>query len=292
MKELLIRSVFGLVFLAVVFVPIAADLLYGWHTFNLTLLLFALIGIRELYRMAGTQTQVVRNPLPGQLAAVIMFAPLLYSTLGDFLPLPALEFDLDQLHLLKGALGLLVLGSFIYYIQLIFADYSIEFIFRRPLLLALFYPLLPVLLLAFGWTFHTSDARALLIFVLLPIYLNDSLAYVSGRFLGKHKLIPTVSPKKTWEGFIGGIAGALIVMHLIAYFGNYYTLISPVILTLICIMASLLATLGDLFESKLKRTAGVKDSGTILPGHGGILDRIDAMLFVAPVLYVLLTFIL
>jgi phosphatidate cytidylyltransferase len=292
MKELIIRSIFGLIFLAIVFVPLSLDLIYGFHTLNIVLLIFALIGIQELYRMAGKTRASQPNPLPGMLAVILLFSPMIYTSFGDFFSGNALVITHHTRLTIRALMALLMLGSFTYFILLIFAKFPIQSIFKSPLLLSIFYPALPLALLAFVWTFNNNDSRELLIFVLLPIYLNDSLAYVTGRFLGKNKLIPSVSPKKTWEGFIGGMLGALVVMHLIFFFTNNYALMSPAIVTIICILASVLATLGDLFESKLKRSAEVKDSGNILPGHGGILDRIDAMLFVAPVLYVLLTFIL
>ncbi len=132
--------------------------------------------------------------------------------------------------------------------------------------------------------------KSRLLFILIPIYLNDTLAYLIGKAIGKHKMIPSVSPKKTWEGFFGGMLGAGAIMCLLWYFFN-----SPnsqphdyFLLVILSFAVSVLATMGDLFESKLKRAADVKDSGNVLPGHGGILDRIDAMLFAAPVLYVFL----
>lgn len=131
----------------------------------------------------------------------------------------------------------------------------------------------------------------MLLIVLLPIYLNDTLAYVFGRLFGKTPLLPSVSPKKTWEGFVGGMIGAAITMIVLLYFIGQFTIPNIIAIVMVSIIASVLATLGDLFESKLKRSVDIKDSGNILPGHGGILDRIDAMLFVAPVLYVLLAII-
>ena len=111
-------------------------------------------------------------------------------------------------------------------------------------------------------------------------WANDTLAYFPGRFLGKHPLAPRISPKKTWEGFWGGAAGsvggALVVKAL------FLPHLSIPAAVLVGAGAAFLGPLGDLCESMLKRAAGVKDSGKLLPGHGGLLDRIDAVLFVAP----------
>jgi phosphatidate cytidylyltransferase len=117
------------------------------------------------------------------------------------------------------------------------------------------------------------------------------LAYVFGRLFGKHKMAPSISPKKSWEGFVGGLLGTLVVVNLTLVILNLSSFTNHVSLSIVSILASVLATLGDLFESKLKRSIDIKDSGALLPGHGGILDRIDAMLFVAPVLYLILALI-
>ncbi len=116
-------------------------------------------------------------------------------------------------------------------------------------------------------------------------WLNDTFAYFAGHAFGKHKLFERISPKKTWEGFAGGavgsVVGALVARWLLL--GNELTPSSAVVVGL---GAAVLGPLGDLAESMVKRAAGVKDSSRIIPGHGGLLDRIDALLFVAPWVYV------
>ncbi len=115
-------------------------------------------------------------------------------------------------------------------------------------------------------------------------WLNDTLAYFGGRAMGRHPLYPRISPKKTWEGFaagaLGSILGALAVKPLFLPSVPAWALLA------IGAGAAVLGPVGDLAESMLKRAAGVKDSGRIIPGHGGLLDRIDALLFVAPWVYV------
>jgi len=111
-------------------------------------------------------------------------------------------------------------------------------------------------------------------------WANDTLAYFTGRFLGKRPLAPRISPKKTWEGFWGGAAGSVLGALAVKF------LLLPGLPVAAAVGvgagAAVLGPLGDLSESMLKRAAGVKDSGKIIPGHGGLLDRIDAVLFVAP----------
>jgi phosphatidate cytidylyltransferase len=125
--------------------------------------------------------------------------------------------------------------------------------------------------------------------VLGSIWACDSLAYYGGKFFGKHKLFERVSPKKTWEGavagFIGGITGVLLVRYLFIQAGETFYL-DVLQVSIIGALGGSLGQLGDLAESWLKRDAGVKDSSSIIPGHGGVLDRFDSLLFVAPATYV------
>lgn len=296
MKELLIRSLFGLVFLAIVFVPFGIDLSYRSNTFNVVLLLFSLIGTVELYNMRKAIYPASRWLFISLLIVILAFLPFILTSLHAFIPqipegISADQFTAKQLSWLVAFWTILVF-IIVGFIVLIFRKNEITVIFKGTFLLALFYPLLPLLTLSFALTASDPKEKLYLFVALIPIYLNDTLAYATGRFLGKTKLFPSVSPKKTWEGFYGGAIGTLIVMHLLVYIAGEYTVDNAFIITFVSILASVLATFGDLFESKLKRAAGVKDSGKLLPGHGGILDRIDAMLFVAPVLYVLLAYIL
>jgi phosphatidate cytidylyltransferase len=129
-------------------------------------------------------------------------------------------------------------------------------------------------------------------FLFLVTWIYDAGAYLSGTLFGKHRfLFPEISPRKTWEGFVGGLITALLAAMLAKYY-----LPSLGISYLHCGFLSLLMVIGgqvgDLAESSLKRNAGVKDSGNLIPGHGGILDRIDGLLFTAPILYYYLLLIL
>jgi phosphatidate cytidylyltransferase len=120
----------------------------------------------------------------------------------------------------------------------------------------------------------------LLVLLLAVVWTGDSAAYFIGSRFGRHKLAPTISPNKSWEGAAASLIGALIVALVWREFYAEETGLSLVILV---VVTSVIAQLGDLVESMLKRGAGVKDSGSLLPGHGGILDRFDALFFAAPV---------
>ena len=126
---------------------------------------------------------------------------------------------------------------------------------------------------------NTFTLEVLFLFIL--IWSSDTFAYIAGRLLGKHKMAPKISPKKTWEGFAGGVVLTLILSFFIEKFhpelrGNWI---------IVGFLIAVFAPLGDLVESQLKRTFGVKDSGNIIPGHGGILDRLDSFIICVPVVY-------
>jgi len=120
--------------------------------------------------------------------------------------------------------------------------------------------------------------------VLLAIFADDTAAYFGGRALGRHKLAPAISPGKTWEGFLFGVAAAIFVVF-VALYQDRNDFLSIGESLLLGVVVALAAPMGDLFESMLKRDMGVKDSSRLLAGHGGMLDRIDAILFAFPAAY-------
>ena len=131
-----------------------------------------------------------------------------------------------------------------------------------------------------------EGAVLLCIFVMASVWLNDSCAYLVGCRFGRHKMVPRISPQKSWEGLAGGIAGSLLVWLVAALFpATHVTVPVAVSCGLLC---GAMGVIGDLFESRIKRGAGIKDSGNLIPGHGGLLDRSDSMLFVSISAYFLL----
>lgn len=145
-------------------------------------------------------------------------------------------------------------------------------------------------MLSMGVIYEQSQALLMLIFVM--IWMNDTGAFLVGCTIGKHRLFERISPKKSWEGFWGGMAFSILSGVL-----YYYLIDNTNDLTFYIIMGvvtSIFATFGDLVESMFKRSIGVKDSGNLIPGHGGILDRIDSLLFVLPamVLYLYIYFVI
>lgn len=155
------------------------------------------------------------------------------------------------------------------YILMLFASFGFEGI--GPILSHAFEPYNPAVVAGF--------------FILL--WINDSAAYLVGVTLGKNRLFERISPKKTWEGFFGGLVFTVLAAWLIS---GYFTFFKPTDWIIIGVIITIGATYGDLFESLLKREAGIKDSGTILPGHGGFLDRFDGVTLAFPLMFLYITF--
>jgi phosphatidate cytidylyltransferase len=158
---------------------------------------------------------------------------------------------------------------------------------------ALFYlglTLIPVPMLR-----EAANGPSLLAFLFLVVWAGDITAMYTGRALGRHKLAPTLSPNKTWEGSIGSVLGSVAIAAALLGLSTFFAQWNSVKLSfseevwwywlILAVVVNVAAQVGDLAESALKRSAGVKDSGTLLPGHGGVLDRIDALLLAAPVLW-------
>jgi phosphatidate cytidylyltransferase len=160
---------------------------------------------------------------------------------------------------------------------------------KQPSIAALFkmifglaYIALPLGILTQISTFNDKQEPWLLAGVFILTWSSDTFAYFSGKYFGKRKLAPVISPNKTWEGLMGGILATLIIAALAGYQLNIMPIWAWLGLALVVIV---FGTVGDLFESAVKRHYKIKDSGKFMPGHGGILDRIDSLLFAAPMTY-------
>ena len=154
----------------------------------------------------------------------------------------------------------------------------------RTSLISYLYVIIPLSLI------HQIDTE-LILFMFILTWTFDTFAYLVGVKFGKHKILPSVSPKKSWEGFIGGFIFTIIAYYITYnYFYDYFDFESfkqPLIISVIFSMVlPFTATLGDFTESYYKRQSGVKDSGNFIPGHGGILDRMDAFMITIPILYI------
>ncbi len=287
-KNLIQRIITGTIFIIVLVGCIM------WNVWSMAglFLLITILGLHEFYKLAekaGAQPQKNYGLIFGALLIIIGFIqkgyplPLLSLIV---LPLLFLPFFIELYRKKENPfanIGWTLLG--IFYVALPFLILIISFVPEGFLLQPDKSQFLPSV-----W--HVAyDYRPLLtIFVL--IWISDTMAYVCGRLFGKRKLWERISPKKTWEGFIGGfiftvVAGGMIANWILYNNSNYDQEIKW-----ICVAAVISVTgmLGDLVESLFKRSINVKDSGTILPGHGGILDRFDALLLATP--FALTTFYL
>ena len=249
---------------AALFIPFVV---YGKLPFTLLVYVIAAVGIYEILRMK----KIVIYSLPGIFSVFATFVMLMPNAWEQ----QVLEWTTySKLELLFITAILLLIYSVLVKNRFTFDD--VAFVILSTLYVGI----------GFYYLIATRDAGlAYIIFALLVVWTTDSGAYFTGRRLGKNKLWPEISPNKTIEGFVGGIVIAVIaviIMQLISPFD-----VSWGILILIAIVSSIFGQMGDLVESAIKRHYDVKDSGNILPGHGGILDRFDSLLFVLPLLNLL-----
>lgn len=265
MKNLVLRSISGVVYVALI---VAAVILGEKWCFLLTAI-FATIGVCELQSIV----MIRRNSLLAHsialvdvfTAAFLSWIPLFTNPLETLVYLPVV---IIAYFLVRGVLAL----------------YDRR---ERPFrnvawsLLSVVYLGVPLMALNAIYSDGFPGSKWMVLTIFVMIWLNDTGAYCVGSLLGRHKMFPRLSPKKSWEGFAGGLAFCLLAGWACSVWFNTFGwqlwqwLIAGAV---VCAFS----TWGDLFESLLKRNAGVKDSGNIIPGHGGILDRIDSLLFVAP----------
>ena len=270
MKDIYVRTLTGIVFLIVVIGSIILDPLAFLVVFSL----FTFIGLKEFYQLTNPKS----NKKPT--AEYYIFGLLIYFIIG-----------------LSG-LGYIDIRNTAIIFVLFFIQIAIE-LFRKKnpqwkniaiILTGYIYVSLPFgLMNALYYTGAIDQPRAgILIGVFVLIWTSDIFAYLIGSMFGKHKLFERISPKKTWEGTVGGLVFAIIAAYILSIFVNQLNLTQWMILAVIMVISG---TIGDLAESLLKRNAGIKDSGTIFPGHGGVLDRFDAVLFAIPMVFVFINLI-
>tara|TARA_R110000868_G_scaffold3388_7_gene21908 strand:- start:2853 stop:3674 length:822 start_codon:yes stop_codon:yes gene_type:complete len=182
---------------------------------------------------------------------------------------------------------LMVLTVFVelFLIKDLFSEKTIPLFISKRFILTTFYLSSSFVFLILIANFNKIYNPNLLLGSFILIWVNDSFAYLIGKNFGKQKLFEKISPKKTVEGFLGGLFFSCVASYIIATFTQSLSFSSWLALSIII---SVFGTLGDLIESKFKRQANVKDSGVIMPGHGGLLDRLDSIIFAAPFIYLFL----
>ncbi|MCM3572740.1 MULTISPECIES: phosphatidate cytidylyltransferase [Mesobacillus] len=257
MKQRIITAVIA----AAVFLPIV---IFGGWPFIAMVYLIASVALYEALKMKHLKLFSV----PGILSLLLLWTFLIPEQYSDLL----VEFDYTKLELFF--LGVLLFLTYTVITKNRFTFEDVAF------------SIMSILYVGLGFYFFIETREESLTYVfysLFIIWATDSGAYFIGRAIGKHKLWPEISPNKTTEGFFGGVVSALAVAALFSVFGDMK--VPTVILLMATAFLSVFGQIGDLVESALKRHYNVKDSGNILPGHGGMLDRFDSLLFVWPLIH-------
>lgn len=254
-------------------IVIPAAVLLGPYTFLSICVLINFLGVSEFYGLFKIDHPPMRKISGILLSAVLLVSSGLY-VMGDADP--------------RVLLINLPLMSIIFIAEL-FHESDTPFLNLALVFLGIVYITLPVILFfncSIGFSNKQYHPQIILGYLLL-LWANDTGAFLSGSVLGKHSLFLRISPKKTWEGSIGG---ALLVIAVIVLNSSLFQDISGAGWAIIGVTVIIMGTFGDLVKSLMKRSLNVKDSGTILPGHGGILDRFDSLIGSAPFVYTILVF--
>lgn len=261
MKNLIVRSISGAVYVSLVI----GSLIVSKAAFAAVLLFFNIVALFEFYRFTEKDNKKIIHLL---ILSTLVFV-LHYLVMANYIE--------PGWFWLTGLIPIGIATNVLFTVK---ENQESKIGYA---LLGLFYITLPLILLS-QLNFQLSNELTWTVLVaLILIWVNDSFAYLSGIAFGKHRLFERISPKKSWEGFAGGIIATLVA----AWFFYPKVEINGQLQWLI--LAGLIAVssvIGDFIESMFKRSAGVKDSGKLIPGHGGVLDRIDSILFVAPVVFI------
>ncbi|MCA0430990.1 MAG: phosphatidate cytidylyltransferase [Bacteroidetes bacterium] len=272
LKTLGIRSLSAIVFVTI----LISSMLYNYITLTGFFFIISLIGLSEYNKLIENLGQKPFKAL-GYFLSIFLFLAFINWDL-------IFNFQFNNTILFYTCILCVVL----IFIQTILSKNKHPFLDACVTLFGVLYVVVPFALigkLSISFTEFESQNAWNVLGIIFLIWSNDTFAYLGGSLFGKHKLIERVSPGKTWEGTIFGIVITVVISFLIK---TYLLQSNNTILWLtLGVVVPITATFGDLFESLLKRKAGVKDSGKLMPGHGGVLDRFDSLLFVVPVSYVI-----
>ncbi|MFL1013178.1 phosphatidate cytidylyltransferase [Flavisericum labens] len=266
MKELLVRSLSGALYISLLLIC-----LFFENALMLLFFIFGLICLREFKKLIELKSYI----------PYIIFV-ILYCIFGYWQAVLNSNMGLSEATQI-----LTVLSIFInlFLIKDLFSEKTIPLFSSKRYLLTTFYLSSAFVFLVLIANFFENYNPNILLGSFILVWVNDSFAFLVGKNFGKQKLFEKISPKKTVEGFLGGLFFSCVASYFIATFTNTLNFTSWLVLGII---VSVFGTLGDLIESKFKRQAKVKDSGIIMPGHGGLLDRLDSIIFAAPFIYLFL----
>lgn len=267
MSNLLKRSLSGIIYVLI----FLAAILFSKESYIVLTSLFGLLCIWEFSKLIQFKGFI----------GYVFFSFVLFLILKIKTP--------SQNYAVIGILGITIISS-LFLIYYLFTKKEITFSNDRTKLgLLIRYVIFSMIFLVLLPFYKGNYNPNLIISILIMIWVNDSFAFLVGKNFGKRKLFISVSPKKTQEGFLGGLVFTMFVAYIIS---KYNSDLSELHWVVISIIVSIIGTIGDLIASKFKRQANIKDSGTIMPGHGGILDRLDSLLFAVPFVYLYINFII
>jgi phosphatidate cytidylyltransferase len=276
LKTLRVRSLTAVFFVII----LLSCIYYSYFSF---LALFFFVAIWSLYEFYSLAEKMGNKPFAGlgMILGILTFLSI-YSQ-----QLPQDSFDVKFLRYA------LYLVPFLIALQFLFSDHEQAFHDMAFTIAGIFYCVIPFSLLIKIPVAESGTVNELaasydhfkILGIIFLIWANDTFAYLGGSLMGKHKLYERVSPGKTWEGTIIGIILCVVVGFVLNMNGTFT---NKWIWPMIALFVGIFGTIGDLIESLMKRKAGVKDSGTLMPGHGGVLDRFDSLLFVSPFVFVIL----
>lgn len=252
-------------------VVMIASVLFSQWSFACIFLLINILGVFEFYKLVSGN-----NIHPQRIAGTVISTLLFLAAIGVSL----MQFSFSWL--------LLMLPGMVWiFIAELYRKKEAPFSNISTTLIAIFYITIPLMLLLFMGTLFTPGDdiqyhRGIVMGFIFLVWASDTGAYFAGSRFGRHRLFERISPKKSWEGFFGGLATAALVAFFLSKYFTELTMQEWLITSVIVVT---FGTLGDLVESMLKRSLGVKDSGSLLPGHGGILDRFDAFFIAVPVVF-------
>lgn len=267
MREFVNRTIFGALYVIVILACILSP-----YSLASLMLVVVTIGALEMCKLGEMRTH--RRQMIFIISLIIAFYVLSALVALDVIPKRFLVVDL--------------LFLMLPFIQALFSKKSSFPQIAASSYGSLFFLSLPASLMIFMYDESSVGELAgpkLMFFIFILVWVNDIFAYLTGTLFGKHKLFPRISPSKTIEGLIGGVFFTIVTVFIFCYLVQWMPILTGVAMT---VVVAVFGVLGDLCESMIKRQAGKKDSGNVIPGHGGILDRFDSVLYVTPYLYVLL----
>jgi len=269
MKELLVRAFSGILYASLFLLALNSQ-----HALIGLFFVFGLISLAEFNKLIQ---------LKGIISYIIFI--ILYLVFAYWQLVLGFNKDFDS--------GIQILHVLTIFVQLflirdIFSEKTLPLFITKRYINSTFYLSSAFIFIILIADYYDNFNPNILLGSFILVWVNDTFAYLIGKNFGKQKLFPSISPKKTVEGFLGGLFFASVSSFFIAKFTHTLDFTNWLILSIII---SVFGTIGDLIESKYKRQAGVKDSGVIMPGHGGLLDRLDSIIFAAPFIYLFLRII-